>query len=596
MSKARLHKKLWLAALLLLAVMALHFAVNTRLTVYSDDYWYGTFFRNGLRGFARNTINHYKETNGRVLVHILIPILLLADTKIFAAISPILTALLFAVGLRAQDRRLTPPKLLTGTALAVLTVLGSEIQYLRMSLYWLSAYFNYAFPLLFPLLTLWLLEREGKPSKGATAALYLCALLSGMGTEQSGVVSLVVLWGYRLWALLSKKENARRALHCALLTSAGYVTILLAPGSHARIGRGIDGGLLSVLRPGVFAARFFDVMSYLCGYGFWNLLFAAFCLLTAGLWFADKRRPKPLLAGIPTAAAVPALWALGLGKPLAVLTVLYTLYASALLLTREETRATALLTLGAGASVMFLTVTTLYYARTFFPCVLLFILVCWSLFFAVSRDARPMLPRLLCAVLAALLLARYVPIYRGYAANKAVVDRNLAAVEAAKAGAELTLSIDLDADYRFTMFFEGGYFLANFLRYYELPEDTPVRFTSETWDVSGVEVGGKTSVFPALERDGTLLLPIEFVLQSLGARCDFDWTDHTFTIERGGETYLLREDGRLERDGVTVDENCQYVMPFSYTYTLLYLPADDFARCFGVTFDYDAAGDTYIVK
>lgn len=596
MSKARLDKKIWLAALLLLSVMALHFAVNTQLTVYSDDYWYGTFFRNGLRGFVRNTIAHYKETNGRVLVHILIPILLLADTKIFAVVSPILTALLFAVGLRAQDRRLPLPALLTGTALAALTVLGSEIQYLRMSLYWLSAYFNYAFPLLFPLLTLWLLEREGKPLKGATAALYLCALLSGMGTEQSGVVSLVVLWGYWLCALLSKKKNARRALHCALLTSAGYVTILLAPGSHQRIGRGIDGGLLSVLRPGVFAPRFFDVMSYLCGYGFWNLLFAAFCLLTAGLWLADKRYPKPLLAGIPAAAAVLTLWALGLGRPLAVLTVLYTLYAAAWMLVREETRKTALLTLGAGASVMFLTVTTLYYARTFFPCVLLFILVCWSLFFTVFRGAKPLLPRAVCAALAVVLLARYVPIYRGYAANKAVVDRNLAAVEAAKNGAELTLSIDLDADYRFTMFFEGGYFLANFLRYYELPEDTPVRFTSDVWDVSGVEAGGKTSTFPALERGGMLLLPIEFVFQSLGERCDFDWTDHTFTMTHDGETYLLYEDGRLERGGAVIDGGCRYVMPFSYTYTLLYLSEDDLARCFGIEFDYDAASDTYIIK
>ena len=596
MSKAKSDKRIWLAALLLLAVMALHFAVNTQLTVYSDDYWYGTFFRNGLRGFARNTIDHYKETNGRVLVHILIPILLLADTKLFAVVSPILTALIFAVGLRAQDKRMTLPALLTGTALAVLTVLGSEIQYLRMSLYWLSAYFNYAFPLLFPLLTLWLLERGGRPTKGATAALYLCALLSGMGTEQSGVVSLTALWGFWLCALPSKRENARRALHCALLTGAGYLTILMAPGSHARIGRGIDGGLLSVLRPGVFAARFFDVMDYLCGFGFWNVLFAAFCLLTAGLWLADRRRPKALLSGFAAAAAVLALWALGLEKPLAVLTVLYTLFASALLLTREETRVTALLTLGAGASVMFLTVTTLYYARTFFPCVLLFILVCWSLFFAVFRGAKPSIPRAICAVLAAVLLARYIPICRGYAANKAVIDRNLAAVEAAKDGAPLELSVDLDADFRFTMFFEGGYFLANFFRYYGLPEETPVRFTSDIWDVSDVEADGQRSVFPALERDGRLLLPIEFTLKALGGRCDFDWTDHTFTITRGDSAYLLYEDGRLERDGVLVDDRCSYVMPFSYTYTLLYLPADDFERCFGVEFEYDAARDCYVAK
>ena len=603
MSRARDGRRaLLLAAAALLAVMALHLAVNLNLTVYSDDYWYGTFFRDGLRGFVRNTIEHYRGTNGRVLVHILIPILLLADTKVFALISPPLTAALFAAGLAAQDRRQKAPALLLGPALSLLTVLGSEIQYLRMSLYWLSAYFNYAFPLLFPLLTLWLLERSDRAESSGleTAALYLCALLSGMGTEQSGVVSLTALWGYWLCAFLGREPRARRALRCALLTSLGYVTILLAPGSHARIGRGIDGGLLSVLRPGVFADRFFDVMRYLCGYGFWNALFVAFCLLTALLCLTDRARPKALLAGFPAAIAVAALAIADMQKPLAVLTVLYTLYAAAWLLTREETRVTALLTLGAGASVMFLTVTTLYYARTFFPCVLLFITVCWSLFFRVCESAGPLLPRIVCAALAALLLARYIPIYRGYAANKTVVDRNLAAVAAAKSGAPLELSIDLDADYRFTVFFEGGYFLANFLRYYDLPDDTPVRFTSEVWDVSDVACGGKTSTFPALERDGTLLLPIEFVFQSLGERCTFDWTDDAFTIEHGGETYRLYERGlaHIAPDGgeSAIDESCRYVMPFSYTYTLLYLSAEDFARCFGVTFAYDAASDCYLVR
>ncbi|MBO4915955.1 MAG: hypothetical protein J5449_12215, partial [Oscillospiraceae bacterium] len=463
------------------------------------------------------------------------------------------------------------------------------------------AYFNYAFPLLFPLLTLCLLERAGggKLSKTGSAALYLCALLSGMGTEQSGVISLVVLWGYWLCGVLTGKQRLRRALCCALLTSVGYVTILLAPGSHARIGRGLDGGLLSVLRPGVFTGRFFDVMHYLCGFRFWNVLFAAFCLLTAGLWLADRTRPRALLAGFPAALAVLALTAADAQKPLAVLTVLYTLFAASLLLTREDTRVSALLILGAGASVMFLTVTTLYYARTFFPCVLLFIAVCWSLFFRVFESARPMLPRLLCAALALVLLARYIPIYRGYAANKVVVDRNLTAVAAAKNGAPLELSIDLDADYRYTVFFEGGYFLANFLRYYGLPDDMPVRFTSDVWDVSDVEINGITSTFPALEKDGTLLLPIEFVFHALGERCDFDWTSNAFTIEHGSETYRLCEDGLvlLTEDGETdVDAHCRYVMPFSYTYTLLYLSADDFMRCFGLSFDYDPARDCYTVR
>lgn len=592
------------AAALLLFVLALHLAVNVNLTVYSDDYWYGTFCRGGLRAFVRNTVDHYRGTNGRVLVHILIPLVLLFDTKLFAVLAPPLTAALLAAGLAAQDRRLKGPALAAGAALALLTVLGSEIQYLRMSLYWLSAYFNYAFPLLFPLLTLWLLERSGDGERGGRErwALALCALLSGMGTEQMGAAALVCLWGYRLCARFAKESHAGAALRAALLCAAGYVTILLAPGSHARVERGIDGGIFSVLRPEVFARRFFDVMGYLCGFGFWNALFSALCLLSAALWLAERRRgrsrPKALLLGLPAGAAVPLLYALGAQKPLAVLTVLFTLLLALSLLRDKDTRVTGLLLLGGGASVLFLTVTTLYYARTFFPCLLLTVLAAWSLLLRDARiEERPRAAAAVCAALALVLLARCVPIYRGYAANKAVVDRNLAAVEAARQGEPLRLSVDLDADYRFTMFFEGGYFLANFLRYYQLPEDTPVTFTSEEWDVSGLRLGEKSSAFPALAKDGRLLLPIEFVFQALGERCDFDWTNHAFTVTRSGRTCQLFEDGTLRaEDGTVLDADCRYVMPFSYTYTLLYLSEEDFARCFDIHFDYNAAEDCYEIR
>ena len=602
MNRAKTDKKLWLAAALLLLVLALHFAVNRNLTVYSDDYWYGTFFRGGLRGFVRNTVDHYKTTNGRVLVHILIPIVLLFDTKLFAVIAPPLTAALFAAGLAAQDRRLRRAPLLLGTAMAVLTVLGSEIQYLRMSLYWLSAFFNYAFPLLFPLLTLWLLERGGGEGRSGreTAALCLCALLSGMGTEQMGVVSLTALWGFWLLSHFGREPVKSAALRCALLCSAGYVTILLAPGSHARMERGIEGGVLSVLRPAVFERRFFDVMDYLCGCGYWNALFSAVCLLSAALWLAAKRRgekrPAALLLGFPAAAAVGLLYALKAQRPLAVVTVCATLALAGALLASRDTRVTGLLLLGGGASVMLLTVTTLYYARTFFPCVLLFIAAAWSLLLRDARlEGRPLGTAAVCGALALLLLARYLPIYRGYERNRAVTDRNLAAVAAARVGAPLVLSVDPEPDYRFTEFFEGGYFLANFLRYYRLPEDIPVRFTSELWDVSGLRLGERTAVFPALEKDGTLLLPIEFVFQALGERCDFDWTNHSFTLTRTGVTYVLEETGRLTGDGGTAEENCRYVMPFSFTYTLLYLSEEDFSRCFGISFAYDGAADEYLI-
>lgn len=590
----------WVGVTVLVCAMLLQLAVNLNVTVYSDDYWYGTFFRGGWQGFWEQTVSHYQNTNGRVLVHILIPILLLADTKLFAVISPLLTAGIFLFALRSQNPKLGRGALLLGAGLSLLTVLGSEIQYLRMSLYWLSAFFNYAFPLLFPLAALWGMDRfvSGRQKAAGFVGLCLCCLLAGASTEQCGLAALIMVWG-RWLQLRRRTERPRRLLLCPLLVSLGYLTVLLAPGSHARMERGIAGGFFSFLEPSVFAGRFFDVMSYLCSFWFWNLLFAAFCLLPALLWWTDRTLPKPLLAGIPVSALVLLLAALGLEGPLAVLTVAYTVYVAVFLLLRPAYQVTGLLILGAGASVMMLLITTLYYARTFFPCILLVIAICWSLLLRLLERLPLSASGAVCGALALVFLIRYVPIYQGYAANHMVVEENLRAIETLQPGETLELSIDLDADYRFTMFFEGSYFLTNFRQYYRIPAECPIRFTSQEWDLSDVEVNGAKSEFPALEKDGELLYPIFFVISNLGETCQFDWSRLTYTITREGRTYTLADDGQLWEhlpDGSTTlaDGSCELVMPFSYTYTLLYISAGDLERCFGITADYDAARDCYV--
>lgn len=591
----------WLipALAVLTAVMAAHLLINLQLTVYSDDYWYGTFLKGGLYEFARRTYHHYMEQNGRVIIHILIPFILLFDTKLFAVLSPLITAAIFFAGLKACDGQAGLPALILGAAMGLLTVLGSEIQYLRMSLYWLSAFFNYAAPLLPALgVLLFALREVEKPlGRWAYLAALLTALLAGAGTEQIGVVSLIFIWGFYL--LLPKGGHSRRVLFLALAVSAGYVTILLAPGSHARVERGIDGGFLSFLDPKVFSWRFFDVMGYLTGYGFWNALFAALCLLAGGAYLADRSLPKLLLTGFPAGATVLVLWLTGLQKVLSVATVLYTLFLAVLMLTNRRTRITGLLLLGAGASVMLLVITTLYYARTFFPCVLLTVLVCWSLLLRVFRALPRWLGSALCLGLAALFIARFIPMYEGYRENKRTVDANIAAAETAKATGEAVLSIDLDPDFRFTMFFEGNYFLDNFLAYYDLPADTRVTYTSSRWDVSRVVCGDTELRFPSLGMDGETLFPVEQVINAAGGSAVFNWQDHSYSITWDGNTYLETEDGELYRlDGASrtlIDEDCRYVMPFSYTYTLLYMSGSTLERCFGITFDRDPAADAYIL-
>lgn len=584
-------------AVVLLAAVAMQLAVGLKLTLYAGDLQYGTFFRDGLMGFARNTVDHYLHTNGRWFVHILIPIVLLFDTKLFAVIAPLLTAAIFLVGLSVQDRHIPRWSLVLAGGMGMLALLGSDIFYLRMSLYWLAAYFNYIFPQLFPLGVMWGMVRgvEKPLRRWQKVLLYMGAFFAGACTEQTAVVSLVIIFG--CWLLKCRQDGLRKWCLPPILMVLGFLTILFAPGSEARMERGIDGGIFSALKPHVFVTRFFEVMDFLSGHWYWNVLFAAICLLMGLLCLVRRELPRHLLSGLGAGVLTLVLAACGQERILAVFTVLYTVYLAVSLLFLPEYQITGLILLGAGGSVMMLIVTTLYYARTFCPCLLLFIIVTVSLLFRLLREIPLPVATAVCGVLAVVFVARYVPIYQGYARNHVLIEENLEIVAAAQPGDEITLNIDLDPNYRFHTFFEGNFFMSNFRKYYRIPQDVTIKFASGVFRISQVEAGGKVYEYPVLERDGVVMFPIDFVMGGAGFSCTYRWADFTYHITAHDKDYVIYRDGRLVEETpegqVLLDEDCLPRRPYSDSLNMLYMRQEDLERCFGLTFNYDQNTDTY---
>ncbi len=241
-------KKLILSLLALGGAAALLALLNSKITLYSDDYWYGTFFREGPGSFWAEMKEHYMTTNGRFFIHLLVPFVFLFDTKLFLVLSPLLLALLFIGGVRYLLPRRSLSAAFGAAALGMLAVMACDSRYLRMTLLWISAYFNYIFPLCLLLWTAWFQQRN---CRGWRTAIGLSlALLAGASTEQCGIMSLVLLGGY---ALFHYKKRQVWLYPAAAL--AGFLTILLAPGSWARVDRGVEGGILSALQPAVFAER-----------------------------------------------------------------------------------------------------------------------------------------------------------------------------------------------------------------------------------------------------------------------------------------------------------------------------------------------------
>jgi len=610
---------LWLGAGLLAAAMALLMLLNSKITVYSDDYWYGTFYDNGFRGFLKNMAEHYLHTNGRFYVHLIVPTVLLFDTKLFLFLSPVLLALLYWLGAKMTNDRLPPEGTLFAAALGVLATMACDVQYLRMTLLWISAYFNYVFPVLMTAAAACCQKRwyDGKQSKAGHVGGLVLAVLAGASTEQCGIVTLLVLWGFAVLSRLFAKTPRNRAWGYPLFALAGFLTILLAPGSWARVGRGVDGGILSCLHPTVFLARFFDAMIYVVKYPSTVILLAASGVLVGLQPAFDRTLPRTMAFGYLTAAGQLLFWALGLQKAACVWAALSLLALAVLLLLRREYWMTGLLVLGSLASHMMLIITTLGSERTAFIGIVALLIAALSLlmrlFYRETRDGKPIpstpegQKRCRAAKLAVfgalclLFVGAYIPTLRGYTASKKIVDENLRSVEESRTTGVCYFNLDIDPRYRFTMPFEGTYFYNTFRAYYHLSDDTKLVFTSRKWKLADISSGSDTCVFPTLEDSRGVWFPLEYAVQAVGGQAEYSWKNHSYTITLGTLTYLAKEDGTLylyQKDGSKkeIAKDFTILPPFSETYTLLYCPADKLHDYLGINWTYDEAQNLYNVE
>ena len=196
--KGKLHARplsQW-ADLLLLAVAFLALLLLTaKITIYCDDYFYGLFFRNGWSGFWDMTVWHYLNFNGRAFVHFMAEVALIFDTKLFILLNPLMLAVAFLLGSRLQSGKTPWRFLLSLSAVGMTVVMALPIQFLNTSLLWISASFNYLFPIFFLMLALWQLQRDTEKRRLHPLTMVLI-FLAGATTEQSGLAAIVCLGGW----------------------------------------------------------------------------------------------------------------------------------------------------------------------------------------------------------------------------------------------------------------------------------------------------------------------------------------------------------------------------------------------------------------
>ncbi len=568
------------------------------ITLYSDDYQYATYFYGGLRGFWDKTVEHYLTVNGRALIHFFAEVFLIFGTKLYAIVFPFMMAFSFFLAHKVQNentRQFSP----LAVAVSLCLFLALPVVYLNQTFLWIAGSFNYCFPALL-VFAYFAAEQRALAGRGILLSCLL-GFFAGATTEQNGLMALV---GGSLIAIIGilrapRKKRPFRSLCSVLFVLAGYLSVMLSPGTFSRVSfDGEDVGLLSViLNPELLAQRFYSVMAYFCGTD--RAMPGAAFLLTVLILFLSflpvirhSKKLRPLMIGLPVAVSYLMLLFFGNGKLTAgILQFIvcgYLAFAGVLLLFEREFSTSGVFLIAGLASIGIMIFTNLGAYRTVVPTLIMLIAVIVRLF-EVYFERVPQLWQVVIGVVVIMLCAlAALPTFRGYRANSVVAEQNEAAIAEGLKTGEITLCTDYLDTYRHTLMFEGGYFFTQFRLCYGIPSDMPVHLEGEHFAHWPVVMDEITFRNHAMMTNSVLYLPMRELIEFYGASFVWDFERGTgFYINRGGEQYYLsRIDNTIKRlsDGEVVTDECYTIGATDRDYMEIHAAADFFG--FTYTFDW----------
>ena len=225
--------------------LCLQAVVVFSIELFGDDYYYATFTDSG-EFFVSENIRHFKEVNGRVLVH-LFDELLLADktlTLFGVALLSAIGCVVFFSAANASNahkdgfftKRFAYSLVITSFLFATL-----HLDILRESVYWSTGAANYLFPLALLLIFIYLSLRCVDMGKGGAPLIILIALLVGQSTEQASAAALAVCFYFLMRSVFSKRDKKEKRRLTVIFASAlffaaiCFAILFFAPGNSERV-------------------------------------------------------------------------------------------------------------------------------------------------------------------------------------------------------------------------------------------------------------------------------------------------------------------------------------------------------------------------
>ena len=500
-------------------------------TVYSsDDYWYSTFWDQGLAHYLELMDYHYQNVNGRMLVHVLAQLVLYFDSWAYVLVC--CGQCVLAAWVVAKASGIHGAGFHTMLFLFLIGIFCMPLNMFNQGLMWVSASCNY----LFPTILLCLLAASLAADRGWALVL---AFLCGATTEQMGVAAIALCAAYVIPALLRRKGVVRCI--CSMgLALLGLRTVFNSPGTQTRLNENVL-WMSMERRLEIIFQSIIGAADLLTENPSAVLIMIAVLLLGALLLWRRHGLKWPAAAAVFGSAAlilgsIGSDWmsVIGFGVGFVALA----LFGCLLLFLCGEFSGGLILSALAAAAIMLPTNTMA--PRVLMPVYLLLLLAGISL--AVPQMPERRRITLPAAALLAVTLLISVPAIRGYWYNLQVDAINKTFIREDREKPYIRYCIDYDMDYTwvkadFQSWYDDGTYMERFRIYYlecnGLPKTLPLRYWSGEEQMIPIQCGDRELVRLSICRDnGSVLFPVREVLREMGAE-----------VETGIEKTIVKLDG-----------------------------------------------------
>lgn len=231
--------------IILVVFFILQLRLHAFVYLYGDDYYYASYFKDGLKGFIELTKIHYMQVNGRAFIHMLDEFMLFSGIGIWRIFNPMVISVIvvtiakIASSYYKINKAINEEKLKIkafykkSLVISILLFSMLNIWITRQSVYWATGSFNYLFPVMLLMLFFYLYKKDvynGIKSKW----LFLLAFFSAFTVEQAGFV-VIFINIYILFDIWLKKNKISKVYIINFIFSIiAYATVVFAPGNSVR--------------------------------------------------------------------------------------------------------------------------------------------------------------------------------------------------------------------------------------------------------------------------------------------------------------------------------------------------------------------------